>query len=167
MCCLFSIGNRLQKKGSTHWYCFSVPDNSIYCCWDPATSFVVLPWNHSVRQRNKFTQFTKCDVHHSQWDHSTSSPNLPSVTISNRVMYSNLHCESYQCNDRWSPLYIVTVAPFCHESPFISYYSVIMLPDVWSCCREFLKFTHFFIDGVIDIPSSNHWDLIVYCQHNE
>ena len=142
MCSLFSIGNRLQKQGTTHWSCFSVPDDSIYCYWDPATSFVVLRWNlqwgsatsHPVHQvwRSPFSVTSEIvlQVHPI---HQVSRSPITDSTVSNRVMYSNLHCESYQCNDWWSPLYVATVAPFCSESPFISYHSVIVLPDLWSC----------------------------------
>ena len=35
-------------------------------------------------------------------------------------MYSNLHCKSYQCNDRWSPLCVATVVPFSRDSPSLA-----------------------------------------------
>ena len=141
MCCLFSKGNRLQEKVATHWYCFSsfliiqstatgTQQQALLCCIvisseaakqvHPVHQVWLSPF--SVRPFYKFIWFTKCH-------------NIQSQTLQSPIKWCtvNLLCESYQCHDCWSSLYVATAAPFCGESPFISYHSVIMLPDLWLC----------------------------------
>ena len=76
----FFIGNRLQQMVATDCYYFS----SFLIIQSTATGTQQLDSSYHVvisseAAQLKFTHITKCDVHHSQWDHSTSSPISPSV----------------------------------------------------------------------------------------
>ena len=124
VCRCFSIGNRLQRKVATCWYCFSIPVNPMLLLLRPSNK---ASWCYvhqdPVRQFTKFTQFTKCDIPKSSVVRQSTIYNLQSP-ISSGVPFTNLNCDSTSAPFTKSPLCVATVAPSCSESPLINYYSV-------------------------------------------
>ena len=148
VCCCFPIGNRLQRKVVTCWYCFSISVNEMllllvqsnkaswcYICQSPLRQFTKLTQftkydvlKSPLKQFTKFTQFKKCEVPKSPVIRQSSISNLQS-SISN--LQSPVVCRSliptvtlqvhYSLNLHCC---IATVAPSCSESPFFNYYSV-------------------------------------------